>query len=165
MLRELKAGLCIPHMLRRHRHGTQTWADAAPPSITCPHDVVTLLADEMGDLSQEQLRVILLNTKNRVLACEVIYQGTVQSITIRAAEVLRPAVLTNAPSVIVVHNHPSGDPTPSAEDVRATNTLMAAGDLLDVAVLDHIVLGSGGRYASLRERGLVSSHIDHPDAA
>jgi len=116
-------------------------------------------------LVQEQLRILLLDSKNRMLGCAVIYQGTVHSISIRAAEVLRPAVLANAPALIVVHNHPSGDPSPSSEDVKATKALMAAGDLLDVAVLDHVVLGHGGQYVSLQERGLVAPPRSHATAA
>lgn len=123
--------------------------------IRTPRDVWELLGDDMSILVQEQLRVLLLNTKGGVLACHMIYQGTIHSISIRAAEVLRPAVLANAPSVIVVHNHPSGDPDPSPEDIRTTKRLMAAGDTVDIQVLDHIILGSEGRYVSMQERGLV----------
>ena len=122
--------------------------------ISCPHDVAKLLGEDMSTLCQEQLRVVLLDTKNHVLGCDLIYQGTIHSIAIRAAEVLRPAILVNAPAIIVVHNHPSGDPTPSTEDARATKHLMAAGDTVDIQVLDHVVLGSEGRYASLREHML-----------
>lgn len=103
--------------------------------------------------------MVLLDTKNQVLGCELIYQGTLHSISIRAAEVLRPAVLVNAPAVIVVHNHPSGDPAPSTEDLRATEHLTAAGELVDIEVLDHIVLGREGEYASIRERGLTTHGV------
>lgn len=151
LLREITTGYRMP---RRANHHT-AWANADSPTICCPNDVALLLGDEMSTLIQEQLRILLLDTKSRVLGCEVIYQGTIHSISIRAAEVLRPAVLANAPALIVVHNHPSGDPSPSDEDVRATKSLMAAGDLLDIDVLDHVVLGRSGQYASLRERGLV----------
>ena len=80
--------------------------------------------------------------------------GNVNSSVVREAEVLRPAVRDNAPSIILVHNHPSGDPTPSAEDVLITKNLVAAGKLLSIEVLDHVVIGSGGRYVSLNEKGL-----------
>lgn len=161
LLREIAAGYRMPRQLR---HDVR-WASASPPVISCPHDILMLLDDEMSTLCIEQLRIVLLDTKNHVVGCDVVYQGTVHSITVRAAEVLRPAVLANVPSLIVVHNHPSGDPSPSAEDVHTTASLMAAGDLLDIAVLDHIVLGHGGRYVSLRERGLVSSHRNLTTAA
>lgn len=151
LLREITAGHRMPRVL----HRDSRWENGHPPVISCPYDIVTLMGDEMSTLCTEQLRIVLLNTKNHVVGCEVVYQGTVHSVTIRAAEVLRPAVIANAPSLIVVHNHPSGDPSPSAEDVRTTESLMASGDLLDIAILDHVVLGSDQRYVSLQERGLL----------
>jgi len=141
------------------------WVAADPPTICCPADVDTLLGGEMSTLVQEQLRVVLLDTKNHVLACELVYQGTLHGIAIRAAEVLRPAVLVNAPSIIVVHNHPSGDPDPSKEDVRTTERLMAAGDTVDIQVLDHIIIGSEGRYVSMQECGLVRQRAEGAAAA
>ncbi len=120
--------------------------------ISCPQDVFNLLSPEMEALAQEQLRVLLLNTRNRVVAQRVIYQGTVNSSAVRPAEVLRPAVVENAPSIIIAHNHPSGDPTPSPEDVTVTRDLVQAGKLLDIEVLDHIVIGAG-RFVSLKEKG------------
>jgi DNA repair protein RadC len=110
LLREITSGY---HMPRADRPAAcARWADADAPTISCPSDVATLLGDEMSTLVQEQLRILLLDSKNRMLGCAVIYQGTVHSISIRAAEVLRPAVLANAPALIIVHNHPSGDPSP-----------------------------------------------------
>jgi DNA repair protein RadC len=94
-----------------------------------------------------------LDTKNNVTYQQTIYQGTVNSSSVRVAEVFRPAITRACPSVIVVHNHPSGDPTPSPEDVRTTEQLRQAGELLDIELLDHIVIGRN-RYISLKERGL-----------
>ena len=88
-----------------------------PTSITSPEDVHRLLSPEMAPLAQEQLRVLLLDTKNRVMGQRVIYQGNVNSVVVRPAEVLRPAVAASAPHFILVHNHPSGDPTPSAQQL------------------------------------------------
>jgi DNA repair protein RadC len=122
--------------------------------INSPEDVANLMMAEMAVLDQEHLRVLLLNTRNEVLSIQEIYIGNVNSSVVRPAEVLRPAVRDNAPSVIVVHNHPSGDPTPSPEDVSITKELLAAGKLLGVELLDHLVIGSGGRYVSLNEKGL-----------
>ena len=109
---------------------------------------------EMSGLEQEHLRVLLLNTKNEVLSIQEIYVGNVNSSVVRPAEVIRPAVRDNAPSVIVVHNHPSGDPAPSPEDVSITRDLVAAGKLLGVELLDHLVIGSGNRFVSLKDKGL-----------
>jgi DNA repair protein RadC len=89
-----------------------------------------------------------------VLSIQEIYVGNVNSAVVRPTEVIRPAIRDNAPSVIEVHNHPSGDPTPSPEDVSITRDLVAAGEVLGVEILDHLVIGSGGRFVSLNEKGL-----------
>ena len=126
------------------------------PSIGCPEDVQRLLGPEMASLAQEQLRVLLLNTKNVVIGQRVVYQGNVNSSMVRPAEVLRPAVVEAVPSIIVCHNHPSGDPTPSPEDRAITRELAQAGKLLGIELLDHVVIG-GKRFVSLKERGLMAA--------
>ncbi len=123
------------------------------PQIGSPGDIANLVSLEMAYLAQEQLRVICLDTKNFVIHQQTIYQGTVNSSLVRAAEVFRPAVTRNCLTIVVVHNHPSGDPTPSPEDVRTTEQLRKAGELLDVELLDHIIIGQG-RYVSMKERRL-----------
>ena len=125
------------------------------PAINCPEDVRRLLGPEMAPLAQEQLRVLLLNTKNQVIGQRVIYQGNVNSAIVRPAEVLRPAVIEAVPSIIVSHNHPSQDPTPSPEDAAITRELAQAGKLLGIELLDHIVIG-GEKFVSLKERGLMA---------
>ena len=125
------------------------------PAINCPEDVRRLLGPEMSVLAQEQLRVLLLNTRNLVVGQRVIYQGNVNSSMVRPAEVLRPAVLEAVPSIIVSHNHPSGDPTPSPEDAAITRELTQAAKLLGVELLDHVVIG-GEKFVSLKERGLMA---------
>ena len=122
--------------------------------INSPQDVANLLQAEMSALEQEHLRVLLLNTKNQVLNTVEVYVGNVNSSIVRPSEVFRPAVRDNAPSIIIVHNHPSGDPTPSPEDAAITRELVAAGKLLGIELLDHLVIGSGGRYVSLNEKKL-----------
>ena len=123
------------------------------PKITQPQDVANLIMLEMGYLKQEQLRVICLDTKNFVVAQQVVYQGTVNSSVVRVAEVFKPAISRTCPAIVVVHNHPSGDPTPSPEDVRTTQRLREAGDLLDIELLDHVIVGQH-KWLSLKERGL-----------
>jgi DNA repair protein RadC len=123
-------------------------------SIHSPQDVANLLMAEMAVLDQEHLRVLLLNTKNEVMSIQEIYVGNVNSAVVRAAEVFRPAIRDNAPSIIVVQNHPSGDPTASPEDIAVTRELVAAGKLLGIELLDHVVIGSGNRYVSLNEKRL-----------
>ena len=123
-------------------------------TISCPDDVGRLLAPEMSSLAQEQLRVILLDTKNHVEGQRVIYQGNVSSCQVRTVEVFRPAVIDAVPQIIIVHNHPSADPTPSPEDVAITRRLAQAAKLLDIDLLDHIVIG-GDSVVSLKDRGLM----------
>lgn len=120
--------------------------------INSPQDVANLLLADMAVLDQEHLRILLLNTRNEVLGIQEIYVGNVNSSVVRAAEVFRPAVQANAPSIIVVHNHPSGDPAPSSQDVDITNELISTGKLLGIELLDHVVLGRGNRFVSMNER-------------
>lgn len=121
--------------------------------IKSPTDVAELLLLEMSYLDQEHLRTVLLDTKNRVQAISTVYVGSLNASMIRVGEVFKEAVRRNSAALIVTHNHPSGDPTPSPEDVLVTREIVSAGKLLDVQVLDHLVIGHG-RWVSLRERGL-----------
>lgn len=123
------------------------------PVINSPADAANLVMAEMGLLEKEHLRVILLNTRNHVLDIVEVYKGSVNSSQVRVGEVLRPAVQRNASAVIVAHNHPSKDPTPSPDDVAVTRAIVQAGKLMDVDVLDHLVIGQG-QYISMKERGL-----------
>jgi DNA repair protein RadC len=131
-------------LLAEHEHRFQ---------IKSPADVASLLMLEMGSLDQEHLRTILLDTKNRVQTIHTVYIGNLSASMIRAGEVFKEAVRRNSAALIVAHNHPSGDPTPSPEDVLVTREIVQAGKLLDVEVLDHLVIGQG-RFVSLRERGM-----------
>ncbi|MCY4392941.1 MAG: DNA repair protein RadC [Chloroflexi bacterium] len=123
-------------------------------AITCPDDVQRLLGAEMGALCQEQVRVLLLDRRNRVTGQRVIYQGNCFSSVVRPAEVLRPAVLEGVPHLIVAHNHPSSDPSPSPQDVKVTRELAEAAKLLGLELLDHVVIG-GDEAVSLKDRGLL----------
>jgi DNA repair protein RadC len=123
------------------------------PQISSPDQVALLLQTEMALLPQESLRVVLLNTKNHVIGVREVYRGTVNSAQVRPAEVFRDAVRETCPSIIVVHNHPSGDPTPSRDDVAVTRDLVQGGGLLDIEVLDHIVIG-GERWVSMKQQRL-----------
>jgi DNA repair protein RadC len=123
------------------------------PKITTPDDVVNLVGIEMASLEQEQLRVVLLDTKHRVINIRSIYQGSVNQAQVRVAEVFRDAIRHNASAIIAIHNHPSGDPTPSAADVALTAEIRQAGELLDIQLLDHLIIGAG-RHVSMRRLGL-----------
>ena len=123
------------------------------PSINSPADAAALVAYEMSALEQEHLRVMLLDRRNHVLDIVEIYKGSVNSSQIRVGEIFREAIRRNASALIVIHNHPSGDPTPSPDDVAVTRAIVQAGKLLDMDVLDHMVIGQG-KWVSLKERGL-----------
>jgi DNA repair protein RadC len=123
------------------------------PAIHNPADAAALLQYEMGALEQEHLRVMLLDTRHRVLSIHELYHGSLNSSLVRIAEVFKPAIRRNAAAILIVHNHPSGDPTPSPDDISITRAVVQAGKLLDIDVLDHLVIG-GGRFISLKERGL-----------
>jgi DNA repair protein RadC len=123
------------------------------PSINSPADAAALVQYEMGLLEKEHLRVFLLDRRNRVMDIVEIYQGSVNSSQVRVGEIFRPAIQRLASAIIVCHNHPSSDPTPSPDDVAVTRAIVQAGKLLDVECLDHLVIGQG-RWVSLKERGL-----------
>ena len=122
-------------------------------TITTPSDLATLFMAEMSSFDREHLRVATLSTRNQVLGIEDLYSGSVNAALIRPAEVFATAVRRNAPQIAIVHNHPSGDPTPSDEDVAITRTLIEAGKLLDIEIVDHLIIGQG-RYVSMREKKL-----------
>lgn len=126
---------------------------AEQTQVRSPLDIANLLLLEMSLLEREELRVIILNTKNQVRYIDTLYQGSINSAVIRIAEVFRAAIVNNGVSIVLVHNHPSGDPTPSPEDIRVTASIHEMGNALDIAVLDHLVIG-GNRFVSLKERGL-----------
>ncbi len=123
-------------------------------TIRAPRDIADRLVMQMGRLEREELRVVLLNTKNVVLRVVTVYQGNVSSSLVRVGELFRDAVRVSASGVILVHNHPSGDPTPSPDDLHLTAEALAAGRLLDVEVLDHLVIGHDA-FVSLRDRGVA----------
>ena len=127
-------------------------------TIRSPHDVADRLLLQMGRLEREELRVVLLNTKNVVLRVVTVYQGNVSSSLVRVGELFRDAVRLNATGVILVHNHPSGDPTPSPDDLHLTAEALAAGRLLDIDVLDHLVVGHDA-WVSLRDRGVSFDRV------
>lgn len=125
----------------------------ARTTIRCSDDIDKLVRADLVDQQQEQLRVILLNTRNQVMGVKTVYIGSVHSAVVRTAELLRDAIRENCPSIILVHNHPSGDPSPSPDDAAMTQHVVEAGKMLNIEVLDHVVVARGG-YVSLKERGL-----------
>ncbi|WP_353096127.1 DNA repair protein RadC [Tissierella praeacuta] len=122
--------------------------------ITSPETVSNLLMDEMKFLQKEEFRVVFLDTKNQVTKIETISVGTLNASIVHPRDVFRSAILNSSNSIILVHNHPSGDPTPSNEDINITNRLIDAGNLIGIKVLDHIILGDN-RYISFKEKNLI----------
>jgi len=123
------------------------------PQVRSPADAANLLMANMSFLEQEHLGTMLLDTKNRVIEYKTVYVGSLNTSLIRVGELFREAIRANCNSLIVYHNHPSGDPAPSPEDVSVTKQIVEAGKLLDIDVLDHLVIGRQ-RFVSLKERGL-----------
>ena len=144
----------LGELAARYEIDTQPKRSSESVYISGPEDVRKLLQHEMEHLAQEQVRVLLLNRRNRLLGQRVVYHGNIYSCVVRAAEVYRPAVIESAPAIIMVHNHPSGLPEPSPEDIAITQTIVEAGNLLDIELLDHVVIGSPG-IVSLKERGVI----------
>jgi DNA repair protein RadC len=134
------------------------------PQVKSPADAANLMMVEMSTLEQEHMRLILLDGKNYVLDTPTMYVGSLNTSVIRVGELFREAIKQNCAAIIVVHNHPSGDPTPSPEDVAVTELITQAGQLLDIDVLDHLIIGQQ-RYVSLKERGvriqIIECSSDH----
>lgn len=126
------------------------------PSITGPQDVATLLTEEMRHLNQEHFVILLLNAKNQVIKKETITIGTLNSAQVHPRELFKSAIRHSAAAIILVHNHPSGDPTPSTEDIEVTKKLVESGKLMGIQVLDHLVIGDN-HYTSMKEKGLLDS--------
>ena len=134
------------------RRAVTEWP-AGRRTIRGPRDLATRLLAELGHLPREELRVAVLDTRNGLVAMPTIYRGNVSAALVRVAELFRDAVRLHGSRLILVHNHPSGDPTPSPDDLHLTAEVISAGRLLDIAVLDHLVIGRGS-WVSLRDRGV-----------
>jgi DNA repair protein RadC len=142
----IKASLALGMMFNRPA--------AEMPHVNSPADAYSLLR-EMEMFDQEHLRVILLDSRLRCVGVTEVYVGAVNKAQVRLSEVFRPAIQRNVPMIILAHNHPSNDPTPSPEDVAVTRAAIQVGNLMEIAIQDHIVIGRGGCYTSLKERGLA----------
>ena len=138
------------------RYEVETRPERSPDreQISTSNQVFDLLRAEMSPLAQELVRVLLLDRQLRIVGQRTIYQGNAYSALVRAAEVFKPAIVESAPSLIVVHNHPSGDATPSQNDINLTKDLVEVGRLLGVELLDHIVIGDG-TFTSIKNGGFL----------
>jgi DNA repair protein RadC len=128
---------------------------AERPQIRIAADAAPLLAQYIGDADREVFAVALLTIRHRILGLHTVSVGCLTSSLVHPREVFKPAILAGSAALLLAHNHPSGDPEPSAEDIALTRRLTAAGQLLGIEILDHLILGEGGRFVSLRERGVT----------
>lgn len=127
---------------------------AEKPLLSNPEAIYSLVGYEMAGYEVENLWVLLADMKNRLINIQKIYTGTLNASTVRVSELFRPAIEQNAASIVIVHNHPSGDPTPSTEDINLTRAVVQAGTLLDIPLLDHVIVGGHQRYISMRQKKL-----------
>ncbi len=131
------------------------WRGGSQRSIQTPEDVVALCWPQLRGAEREHFWSLALNTKNRLVRMVEISVGSLNASIVHPRELFKEAVRCSAASVVVVHNHPSGDPTPSGADIQLTRRLVRAGDVLGIEVLDHVIIGDGGEHASLRDLGLM----------
>jgi DNA repair protein RadC len=127
-----------------------------PASVVSPHEAARVVAAQIGDgANQEHMVVVALNTKYVPIACETVAIGNVAGAPIRLAEVFRLPIVHYATAMVVGHNHPSGDPSPSGPDLMITKDIAAAAQLHDIFLLDHVIVADGGRWASMRALGII----------
>lgn len=143
----IKASLALGHKV------STDFAPNSLPTINSPSDAAEIVRHELATFTEEHFWVLVLNNRNQVVSIDRLYQGSVNSVQIRIGEVFQTAIKVKGKSIIPVHNHPTGDPTPSPDDVAVTREIVKAGKLLDIDVLDHLIIGQG-RWTSLKERGL-----------
>ena len=125
------------------------------PSMQSPSEAAPILRDYIGDLDREVFVVAMLTTRHRILGLHTVSVGCLTASLVHPAMVMKPAILASAAGLVLGHNHPSGDPEPSAEDLALTRRLAAAGSLLGIEILDHLVIGEAGRFVSFRQRGFL----------
>ena len=131
------------------------WRASRRPTVSTPEDVVELCAAQFRGLDREHFWGLALNTKNQLLRMVEVSVGSLNASIVHPRELFKDAVKVSAASMVVVHNHPSGDPTPSGADIQLTRRLVKAGDVLGIEVLDHVIIGDGGEHSSLRDLGLM----------
>lgn len=132
-----------------------SWRSAEKPTVTTPEDVVAVCAPQLRGMDREHFWALALNTKNRLLRTFEVSVGSLSASIVHPRELFRDAVKISAASIVAVHNHPSGDPTPSGADIQLTRRLVRAGDVLGIELLDHVIIGDGGEHASMRDLGLM----------
>ena len=128
--------------------------ESAGQRVTTPADVY-LICSDIANLAQEAFHVLCIDVKNRLINRHMVSLGLANASLVHPREVFRPAIEAGSSTIVIVHQHPSGDPTPSAEDIKITRQLIEAGKIVDIKVMDHVIIGRPG-YLSLRESGMVA---------
>ena len=128
---------------------------AERPSMQSPSEAAPILRDYIGDVDREVFVVAMLTTRHRVLGLHTVSVGCLTASLVHPREVFKPAILSGCAGLVISHNHPSGDPEPSGEDLALTRRLASAGSLLGIEILDHLVIGEAGRFVSFRQRGFL----------
>lgn len=131
------------------------WRAPTRPTVSAPEDVVALCGPQLRGLDREHFWALPLNTKNQLIRLVEVSIGSLNASIVHPRELFKEAVRLSAASIVVVHNHPSGDPTPSGADLQLTTRLVKAGDVLGIELLDHVILGDGGKFESLRDLGVM----------
>lgn len=144
---QIKASLELGRRLKTYR-------DVSSPYIKAPCDAAELVMEDMRYLKKECLRLMMLNTKNMVIAVKDISIGSLNSSIVHPREIFVEAIRVSSASIIMCHNHPSGDPSPSQEDINVTRRVYEAGKIVGIDLIDHIIIGDG-RYLSLKEKGII----------
>lgn len=122
--------------------------------INSPGSIAAIYMEEMRYLKQEHFKIVLLDTKNQIICDKDITKGSINSSIVHPREVFKDAIKKSATGIILLHNHPSGDPSPSKEDIDVTRRMVLAGDLIGIGILDHLIIGDG-QYISLKEKGII----------
>jgi DNA repair protein RadC len=128
---------------------------AARPQARVPAEAAAMLAQYIGEIDREVFVIAMLTVRHRVIGLHTVSVGCLTSSLVHPREVFKPAILAGSAAILAAHSHPSGDPEASAEDIALTRRLAAAGQLLGIELLDHVILGEAGRFVSLRERGVL----------
>jgi DNA repair protein RadC len=143
--------LALSELFRRFRTLKAMKKDV---KINTPKDLADLLMGEMNDLTQEVLKVVLLSTKNIIIGTKDVFKGSLNTSIVHPREIFKQAIDKNSSSIIICHNHPSGDPTPSKEDINITLRIKECGNIIGIQLVDHIIIGNN-KFVSLKERGLI----------
>ena len=145
--------LAVKELVKRLAKGPEK----LPPKIWGPEDVARYLYHKFKYETTETFGIVLLNAKNRIVGFQAISRGSLTATVVHPREVFKAATVASAAAIILTHNHPSGDPTPSKEDIALTNRMAKAGKIMDIPVLDHIIIGNGFKecYCSLKEKGMI----------